>query len=109
MIQIGRQGDDILLPVKVVPKASRDKIVGELDGALKITVAAAPEKGAANKAVCKLIARTLGLRTAQVTVDAGHGSPRKTIRIIGASAEAVRGGLGAGSATGQPAPSDPQG
>jgi hypothetical protein len=90
MIQIGRQGDDILLPVKVVPKASRDKIVGELDGALKVTVAAAPEKGAANKAVCKLMARTLGLRAAQVTVDAGHGSPRKTLRITGASLETIR-------------------
>jgi uncharacterized protein len=83
MIQISQQGRDILLPVKVVPKASRDKIVGELDGALKVTVAAAPEKGAANEAVCKLIAKTLGLRTAQVTVDAGHGSPRKTLRITG--------------------------
>ena len=108
MIQIGRQGDDILLPVKVVPKASRDKIVGELDGALKVTVAAAPEKGAANKAVCKLIAKTLGLRTAQVTVDAGHGSPRKTIRISGASVDAVRSGLGAGSASGQTPLSEPQ-
>ena len=51
MIQLSQQGDDVLLPVKVVPKSSRDKIVGELDGALKITVAAAPEKGAANDAV----------------------------------------------------------
>ena len=72
MITLSQQGQDVLLPVKVVPKASRDKIVGELDGALKSTVAAAPEKGAANTAVCKLIAKALGLRTAQVTVDADH-------------------------------------
>lgn len=86
----------MLLPVKVVPKASRDRIVGELDGALKITVAAAPEKGAANKAVCKLIAKTLGLRTGEVAVDAGHASPRKTIRISGVSIDAVRSKLPAG-------------
>jgi uncharacterized protein len=93
MIQFSQQGQDILLPIKVVPKASRDKIVGELDGALKVTVAAAPEKGAANQAVCKLIAKTLGVRTQQVSIDAGHASPRKTVRISGLSPETIRAGL----------------
>ena len=61
MIQLSRQGNDVLIPVKVVPKSSRDRVVGELDGSLKVTVSAAPEKGAANRAVCKLIAKTLGV------------------------------------------------
>ena len=90
MIQLTRKDDDVLLPVKVIPKSSRDRIVGELDGALKIAVSAPPEKGAANKAVCKLIAKTLGLRTQQVRVDTGHGSPRKTLRISGTSIDHVR-------------------
>lgn len=90
MIPISRKGHDILLPVKVVPKASKNRIVGELDGALKITVSAAPEKGAANQAVCRLLAKTLGLRTSQVTIDAGHGSPRKTVRISGLTIENLR-------------------
>ena len=81
----------MLVPVKVVPKASRDRIVGELDGAMKISVSAAPERGAANAAVCKLVAKSLGIRTQQVTVESGHASPRKTLRISGVSAEAVRG------------------
>ena len=98
MITLSQQGEDVLLPVKAVPKSSRDKIVGELDGALKITVSAAPEKGAANTAVCKLIAKTLGLRVSQVTVDAGHGSPRKTVRISGLAAETIREKLAIGAA-----------
>ena len=81
MIQMTRDGPDVLLPVKVVPKASRDRIVGELDGALKVAVAAPPEKGAANRAVCRLIAKALGLRVQQVSVETGHGSPRKTLRL----------------------------
>lgn len=80
----------MLLPVKVVPKSSRDRIVGELDGALKITVSAAPDRGAANAAVCKLIAKALGLRTQQVAVESGHASPRKTLRISGTTPEAAR-------------------
>lgn len=89
VIELKQQGNDVLLPVKVVPKSSRDRIVGELDGALKIAVSAAPEKGAANQAVCKLVAKSLGIRTQQVSVDAGHGSPRKTLRITGVTTAAV--------------------
>lgn len=89
MLHITRQGDDVLLLVKVVPKASRDRIVGELDGALKVNVAAAPERGAANAAVCKLIARALGLRVAQVRVATGPTYSRKTLRITGTTPERV--------------------
>lgn len=89
VIELRQQGGDVLLPVKVVPKSSRDRIIGELDGALKIAVAAPPEKGAANQAVCKLVAKSLGIRTQQVGVDAGHGSPRKTLRISGVAVAAV--------------------
>jgi hypothetical protein len=94
VIQLTTDNDDVLLPVKVVPNASRDRIAGELDGALKINVSAAPERGAANKAVCKLLARTLGLRANRVTIDAGPTTARKTIRISGVTAEAVRAALG---------------
>lgn len=88
-LRITQQGSDVLLAVKVVPKSSRDRIVGELDGAIKISVSAAPEKGAANTAVCRLLASTLGVRVQQVQVDSGHASPRKVVRIQGTSAEHV--------------------
>lgn len=90
MIQVTQQDTDVLLDVKVVPKSSRDRIVGEFDGMLKVTVSAAPERGAANQAVCRLLAETLGLRRQQVSVDTGHASPRKTIRISRANADDVR-------------------
>ena len=90
MIEFNEQDDDVLLAVKVVPKASRDRIVGELDGALKISVSAAPERGAANKAVCRLLAKLLGLRVQDVIVESGKTSPRKTVRLCGVSAERVR-------------------
>jgi len=90
VIQLTQAGDDVLLPVKVVPKASRDRLAGELDGVLKITVAAAPERGAANQAVCRLLAKALGVRAQQITVEAGHGSPRKTLRIARVALEQVR-------------------
>ncbi|HOA74736.1 MAG TPA: DUF167 domain-containing protein [Phycisphaerae bacterium] len=97
MLQLTQQGKDVLLDVKVVPKSSRDRIVGELDGALKVTVSAAPERGAANEAVRKLIAKSLGVRVQQVTVESGLTNPRKTIRIVGTSCESVQTLLSPGS------------
>lgn len=90
MLNVTQQGTDVLLDVKVVPKSSRDRIVGELEGALKVAVSAAPERGAANKAVCKLIAKSLGLRIQQVTVESGHTHPRKTLRISGSTSANIK-------------------
>ena len=89
MIELRVESGYVLLPVKVVPGSSRDRIVGELDGALKLTVAAAPERGAANAGVCRLIAKTLGIRAQQVDVVAGHTNPRKTIRIAGLTPQQI--------------------
>ena len=89
-LHLTQSGGDVLIPVKVVPKSSRDRIVGELDGALKISVCAPPEKGAANEAVCRLLAKTLGVRAQQVSVETGHGSPRKTIRLKNQTLDAVQ-------------------
>lgn len=93
-ISLTQQGDDVLIPLKVVPNASRDRLMGELDGALKVSVAAAPERGAANKAVCKLLARALEVRPQQVKVIAGLTAPHKTLRVQGMAASDVRQRLG---------------
>ena len=50
--------------VKVIPNASRDQLVGwfgETDQQLKIKVAAQPERGKANQAVKKLLAKYFGV------------------------------------------------
>lgn len=90
MIQLTTERGGVLLGVKVVPGASRERIMGEWDGRLKIAVAAPPEKGKANQAVVALVAGLLGVKKNQVSVAAGSSSPVKTIRIEQVSAEAVR-------------------
>ena len=82
-----------VIAVKVVPGASRDKIVGVLGEALKIATAAPAEKGRANAAVAETLAGALGARKGDVQLIAGHGSPRKEFRVAGMSAEAVRAAL----------------
>jgi len=84
----------IEITIKAVPGASRDRLAGVLGDALKIQVAAPPEKGKANAALAGLIASALGVSIKAVEVVRGHGAPRKTVRVLGVDAETARARLG---------------
>ena len=70
-----------LVSLKVVPGARRDQIAGVLGERLKVRVAAPPEGGKANRAVCRLLAGALGVRESEVEIVAGHSGPEKTVRV----------------------------
>ena len=75
------------LKLKVVPKASRNAVVGWLRDELKVMVTAAPEKGKANQAVIAVLAKTLGLAKQHIVISSGHSSARKTVDISGIADE----------------------
>lgn len=84
-----------LIPVRVVPNASRAQIVGwQEDDRLRLKVAAVPEGGRANRAVEKLLAGALGLSVRAVRVEKGETSREKLVRVEGLSMEAVRAATG---------------
>ncbi len=86
---ISRDGDDVLIRIKVVPGARSNGIAGVLGDRLKIRVSAPPEGGRANKAVCAMIAAALGAKPRQVSVESGQTSPEKVLRISGVDVEMV--------------------
>jgi uncharacterized protein (TIGR00251 family) len=71
------------IAVKVVPGARRTRIVGRYGDALKVQVAAPPERGKANEAVIALLAATLDLRPNQLALRQGHTQPRKVFEVTG--------------------------
>jgi uncharacterized protein len=71
------------LRVKVVPGASRSRLAGLLGDRLKIQIAAPPEGGKANRAVCALVAEHLGVAASRVCVVQGTSRPQKTLHIEG--------------------------
>lgn len=79
--------------LKVVPGSSRDAVGGLLGDRIKVKVAAAAESGKANKAVCDLVARTLGVKPRDVEIVSGQTSPEKVIRVAGVSAAAAKAAL----------------
>lgn len=90
---IRQVGDGVEITLKVVPGASRDRIVGPLGDALKVQVSAPPEKGRANRAVVALIARALGVGAKHVAVVRGESNARKTIRVQDCTIDAAASAL----------------
>jgi uncharacterized protein (TIGR00251 family) len=88
-------GSGVQFAVKVVPGASRERIVGAYGEALKVAVAAPPEGGKANAAVCTLLASLFGVPAHAVEVVAGHGNPRKVVAVRGLAIAAARARLDA--------------
>lgn len=96
-------GPTARISVRVTPGARSDEIAGwQGDSAagsgqavLRVRVRAAPERGKANEAVCRLVARALGLPPTSVTLSRGAASRGKLLRIDGLSDDEVRRRLGA--------------
>jgi uncharacterized protein (TIGR00251 family) len=72
----------MVIRVKVIPKSSKTELVGYLpDGTWKVKVAAVPEKGKANWALCEFLAKKLNVAKSRVRIVAGETSPIKRILI----------------------------
>lgn len=82
-----RDGADWVLTCRVQPRAKRDEIAGEHDGAVKIRVQAPPADGAANKALIAFLAKRFGVRKSSVSIEQGTTARDKRVRIRGADGE----------------------
>ena len=72
---------ELALSVRLVPRASRDEVVGwTADGSLKIRVTAAPVEEAANRELIKFLSQYLDVRKTDVRIASGAHS--KTKRLI---------------------------
>jgi len=77
--------------LRLQPGARRNEIAGlaeQDDGGvvLKVRVTAPPEKGKANAAMIKLLAKCWGLAKSDLVIVAGQHDRRKTVLVQGASA-----------------------
>jgi uncharacterized protein len=84
------KGSVLRVAVHVQPRASRSEIIGQHGAALKVRVQAPPIDGAANEALVRLLADSLGVPLRSVRVVAGVTSRAKTVEIDGTTESAVR-------------------
>lgn len=71
------------LALRVIPRASRDVVVGMRIGALLVRVTAAPVDGAANEAVVRVLSKRLGVASRAVRIIGGQSSKSKVVEIEG--------------------------
>ena len=87
MIRFTEKDNALFFTVKVVPRASKSEIIGEIDGTLKIRIASPPVDGAANTELIKVLSKTFGVSKSSIEIIGGKISRIKQIRINGAEGE----------------------
>lgn len=79
----------VRLAVHVTPRAARDEVAGWRGSELAVRVRAVPDKGAANRSVCEIVANRLGVARTSVRVVAGQASRHKLLDVDGVDAQAL--------------------
>lgn len=89
-MNISEENGGVTFVVRVIPRASRTEIVGEIEGAVKVRVSSPPVDGAANLELIKLFAKRLSVPRSAVTIVAGETSKTKRLRVDGVTAAQAR-------------------
>jgi uncharacterized protein (TIGR00251 family) len=75
----------VVFSVRLQPRASRDEVVGEVEGALKIRVQAPAVEGRANQGLIDFLAQLLNLPKSAVRILSGERSRIKRVEVRGVS------------------------
>lgn len=87
MIDYTEKDGAVIFTVRVVPRASKSEIAGEMEGALKIRIASPPVDGAANAELVKVLAKRFGVSKSAVEIISGQTSKTKQVKISGVRCE----------------------
>ena len=90
MIAIVESDGGVTFAVKVLPRAKRNGIIGELGDALKLSLTTPPVEGRANEACREFFAKLLKVPRSSVTIASGLSSRNKVIRVAGVTGQYVR-------------------
>ena len=91
--QVTESSSGVTFSVRVVPRSSRNQIVGVESGALKIKLTAPPVESAANAALIEFVAEWLGVKRSAVSIISGAKARKKLVRVNGVTREQVEAGF----------------
>ncbi|HEY0417706.1 MAG TPA: DUF167 domain-containing protein [Gaiellaceae bacterium] len=87
--------------LRVSPGSSRSAVVGRHGDGWKVRVAAAPERGAANEELRRLLAHTLAVPLRDVDIVSGHATRDKIVALAGLEPDETDRRLAAASGAGK--------
>ncbi len=88
----------VTLKVRVQPGASRDEIIGVVEGALRIRLTSPPVEGAANKQCIRFLSKKLRIAQSRISILRGERSREKILRVTGLTSGEIRDRLSLGPA-----------
>ena len=87
--------DEARIEVRLRPRGHADELMGVEDGVLQARVSAPPVDGKANKALCRLVAKRVGVAPSHVSLIRGEKSRDKLLLVEGIDEPTLMGRLGA--------------
>ncbi len=80
-----KDGDDLLLFVRVQPRSGKDGFAEIMEDCRKLRIKAAPVDGKANDHLVRYLSKLLKVPKSSIQVETGHASRNKRIRVKGLS------------------------
>jgi len=87
LIKLTAKDGGVTLAVRVQPRASKSGVAGELDGVLKIRLAAPPVEGEANEELIRLLAKLFDASRQRISILSGQTSKNKVVSVSGISVD----------------------
>jgi uncharacterized protein (TIGR00251 family) len=84
---MGEYGPRARITVKVQPRAKATRVVGRMENAYKLQLAAPPVDGKANEACIAFLAEVAGVAKSRVRIVLGLASRMKVVEIEGIAQE----------------------
>ena len=84
---------EVLLQIRVIPRAKRSEIAGVRGEAWLVRLQAPPVEGAANEELISVLAKVLGIPKRDVTIVSGERSREKRVRVANLDPSIVHGRL----------------
>jgi hypothetical protein len=88
-VDLREEDDGVAIRVRVQPRASRDALGGEREGAIVVRLTAPPVEGRANAALSRFLGRALNVAPSRVTLMAGASGRDKRVHVRGLVASEV--------------------
>ena len=83
------RADGVYVRVRVQPRASRNALVIESDGRIRVALTAPPLEGKANRALTEFIAEVLDISRSRVRIASGDKGREKALVVAGLTAPEV--------------------
>lgn len=83
MLLLNERSDGLDVTIRVKPRASKSRVLGERNDAIEVAVAAPPVDGEANIELVRTLAAFFDLATSRIQIVTGKTGKNKVVRLLG--------------------------